>query len=109
MDEASVQPASIGLKPISSPVGGDTHDSTQPAGDAGWGVLYGVAFAGPLPANPDDTHADLIRCGQLPVGLSQLGPSSWNQEDVLPEDLLKQVLSPVRSNLFAPHPDIQVD
>src|SRR6266481_7856452 len=99
MDEASVQPASIGLKPISSPVGGDTCDGTQPAGDVGWGVLYSVAFAGPLPANPNDTHADLIRCGQLPVGFGQLGPSSWNQEYVLPEDILKQVLSPVGSNL----------
>src|SRR6266481_9496201 len=106
VDEASVQLMSVGLKPISSPVGGDTCDSTQPVGDAGWGVLYGVAFPGPLPVNPNDTHADQIRCGQLPVGLGQLGPSSWDQEDVLPEDLLKQVLLPVRSKLFAPHPDI---
>src|SRR6266481_10024911 len=100
---------SVGLEPISSPVGGDTCDGTQPAGDVGWGVLHSVAFAGPLPVHPGNTQADLICYGQLPVGFDQLSPSSWDQEDVLPEDLLEQVLSSVGSNLFAPHPDIQVD
>src|SRR6266481_4140133 len=106
-----------GGEPVSQPswgwlqgdVGGDTRDGTQPVGDVGWGVLHGVAFAGPLPANPGDTQVDLIYYGQLPVGFDQLSPSSWDQEDVLPEDLLEQVLLPVGSNLFAPHPDIQVD
>src|SRR6266481_3278225 len=109
VDETGVQPTSVGLKPISSPVRGDIHNGTQPVGDAGWGVLHGVAFTGPLLANPGDAQADLICYGQLPVGFNQLSPSSWDQEDVLPEDLPKQVLSPVGSNLFAPHPDVQVD
>src|SRR6266481_6074327 len=103
VDKASVQLMSIGLEPISSPVGGDTRDGTQPVRDAGWGVLHSVAFAGPLPANPSNAQADLIRYGQLPVGFDQLSPSSWDQEDVLPEDLLKQVLSPVGSNFCLLH------
>jgi len=100
-----IPPSGIGLYPGSGPVGGDTCDGTQPAGQ-----VYGVNGRWPVGPLPVCLCAGLEvhGIGDIPVArASQLAPIARDIE-YIPEGLKEVPSVGDWSNSMAPVPDIKV-